>query len=240
MSEPYEYEGQELEVFSHARNWKRYFRSRLRPFIVGEVLEVGAGIGTTTDVLREEQPAWTCLEPDPELAGRLETHVGTLPNSDAIRVRIGTTADLEVTELFDSIIYIDVLEHIEGDAAELEIAQKHVRPGGTIVVLSPAHQYLFTPFDKAIGHFRRYNRRSLKAVTPSAVDIETIHYLDSVGFAASLANRLLLRQSMPTVGQIKTWDRLMVPCSRVVDKILFHCFGKTIVGVWRKPTTGAR
>ena len=68
----YEYVGGELDLFARAVNWKRYFRSELAPFIRGDVLEVGAGIGEPTRHLGDgRQRTWLCLEPDPRLAGRL-------------------------------------------------------------------------------------------------------------------------------------------------------------------------
>jgi hypothetical protein len=150
-------------------------------------------------------------------------------------VRVGVLADLSEAERFDTIIYADVLEHIEEDRAELERAARHLRPGGHIVVLSPAHQWLFTPFDQAIGHFRRYDRRSLRAVSPPDTELVRLFYLDSVGVLASGANRFLLGSAHPTRAQIQTWDRLMVPASRLIDPLLGRNLGKSIIGVWRKP-----
>jgi SAM-dependent methyltransferase len=135
---------------------------------------------------------------------------------------------------FDTIVYIDVLEHIEKDSEELSEAARHLRPGGHIIVLSPAHQRLYSPFDAAIGHFRRYNRSSLRAVSPVDLTLIRMRYLDSVGLLASLANSLFLRQSMPHKGQLQFWDNWIVPVSRVLDPLLFYSAGKTIIGIWRK------
>jgi len=101
-------------------------------------------------------------------------------------------------------------------------------------VLAPAHQKLFSPFDEAIGHFRRYSRRSLLAVASRSLQLVGAYYLDSVGMTASLANRLLLRASMPTRGQIMFWDRFLVPVSRVVDPLLGYGVGKSVVAVWTR------
>jgi hypothetical protein len=102
-----------------------------------------------------------------------------------------------------------------------------------VIVLAPAHQWLFTPFDSAIGHFRRYTRKTLAAAAPPELHTEKLIYLDAVGLAASLANRLLLKQSMPTHAQIQTWDRLMVPISRLLDPLLGNRAGKSVLGIWR-------
>jgi SAM-dependent methyltransferase len=225
------YVGQELDLFAHARRWKAYWASRVRPFIRGDVLEVGAGLGQNTALLQNANVrSWRCLEPDPQLAVRLAAIVAPL---GICPIAIGTTASIR-GELFDSILYIDVLEHIEQDRDELAKAAELLRPGGHVLVLSPAHQSLFSDFDAAIGHFRRYNRRSLEACSPPGCRLETTFYLDCAGMGASLANCLLLRQDNPTLGQIRFWDRLIVPVSRLLDPVFGYRLGKTIVGVWTK------
>ena len=137
-------------------------------------------------------------------------------------------------EQFDTILYIDVLEHIDDDGGELQRAAGHLAPGGHLVVLSPAHRWLFSPFDAAIGHFRRYTARDLEALTPAGVERVRTFYLDSVGMLASAANRMFLRQSMPNANQIHCWDNWMIPCSRWVDQLTGYRLGKSVVGIWRK------
>ena len=138
-------------------------------------------------------------------------------------------------QLFDTIIYIDVLEHIENDSEELNRAASHLRPGGHLIVLSPAHQRLFSPFDAAIGHFRRYDRKMLQAISPAGLRLERMRYLDCAGLILSAANMLLLRQSMPTKAQLGFWDRWIVPVSRVFDKPFRYSLGKTIIAIWERP-----
>jgi hypothetical protein len=135
---------------------------------------------------------------------------------------------------------MDVLEHIEEDRREVVRAARLIRPGGHLVVLAPAHQWLFTAFDASIGHCRRYDSGSLKRMTPSNMDFAKCEYLDSVGLLASLGNRLLLKQDMPTERQIAVWDRLMVPCSRFVDVVTCFSLGKSLLACWRKRAWGDR
>jgi SAM-dependent methyltransferase len=229
------YVGSELELFAAATNWKSYLSRQLQGFLGDRVLEVGAGLGTTTlNLCRRPHRRWVCLEPDPAMTATLQgkRESGELPA--CCEVRAGTLADLPADEKFDSIIYIDVLEHIEDDRAELQRAAEHLGPGGRIVVLAPAHQTLYSPFDKSIGHFRRYNRQMLSAAAPDGLPCERLKYLDTVGLLASLGNRYLLGSGMPTPRQIWTWDKLMVPVSRLIDPLLCYSLGKSILGVWRK------
>lgn len=235
----FEYVGGELELFAAARNWKRRLARELAPHLGGNVLEVGAGLGGTTESLLQDAEVgrWLALEPDPELFAELERKVESLDRRFAAEVcaRRGTLSDLEADERFDALLYIDVLEHIEDDRDELVRAAAHLEPGGKLVVLAPAHQSLFSEFDRAIGHFRRYDRRSLAALAPAGTELVALTYLDSVGWLASLANRLLLRRSLPTPAQIRVWDGVLVPLSGVLDRLLLGRFGKSVLAVWRRP-----
>lgn len=232
----YAYVGTELERFAAATRWKDYLREQVTPYLGRRVLEVGAGFGGTTRVLCEGlQEEWICLEPDRELAEKLDRSIvaGDLP--PCCRCVVGTLEAGRTLPTCDSILYIDVLEHIEDDRAELARAAGQLDKGGSIVVLSPAHPRLFTPFDAAIGHYRRYKKATLAALTPEGLELVRLDYLDSVGLLASLGNRLVLHRAMPSVGQIAAWDRWMVPASRLLDPILGHRLGKSVLGVWRKP-----
>jgi SAM-dependent methyltransferase len=230
-----DYEGDELSLFARATNWKAYWASVVSPYVGARVLDVGAGIGATARALAGVRPShWTALEPDPGLCASIETSVadGSLP-SHVVPLN-GTLADIADGERFDTILYVDVLEHIADDRQELQEAAKRLDVGGHLIVVSPAHQWLYSPFDRAIGHHRRYSRRSLLALKPDGLCTTRLVYLDSVGLLASLANRCLLRASMPTQAQIATWDGLMVPASRWIDGLLLHRVGKTVVAVFSR------
>jgi len=232
-----EYPGGELELFREAHRWKRYVRHQMEEFVRGDVLEVGSGIGgTTTSLHMPECTSWTCLEPDDRLAKELSAATSNLRDAfgRAPRVCVATLNTLGTSPSFDTILYVDVLEHIEDDRQQVGIAAKLLRPAGHLIVMSPAHQWLFTPFDSAIGHHRRYSRKTLTACASDDLSLVRLRYFDSVGIAASLANRLFLRASMPTVGKIAIWDRWMVPLSRKIDPLLGFLAGKSIIGVWRR------
>jgi SAM-dependent methyltransferase len=227
------YAGSELELFEKATNWKAYWRARIARFVRGHVLEVGAGIGANTRALAPLPfDRWTCLEPDRALAARI-----ALPAGGRHETAAGTLADLPAATKFDAILYLDVLEHIEDDRGEMARAAARLRPGGTMIILAPAHPFLFTPFDAAIGHFRRYTRASLQATldaaAPRVLRIEKLVYLDAAGMLASAANRLLLRRAMPTERQVLAWDRLLVPVSRRIDPLFAGRLGKSLLGIWR-------
>jgi len=156
---------------------------------------------------------------------------GDLPR--CCRALAGTTYDLAIGSLFDAILYIDVLEHIASDATELLQSRQHLAPGGVLVVLSPAWPWLYSAFDAAIGHYRRYTKASLAAVVPNDLECVTSRYIDSGGLLASVGNRLLLNRAIPSARTIALWDGYLVPISRALDPLLGFRVGKSVLGVWR-------
>jgi SAM-dependent methyltransferase len=191
----------ELALFDRAATgWKEYWGSFVRPYVHGRVLEVGAGNGGSIPYLVEGASEWLCLKPDPRLAARLSTEIasGALPSR--CRLEVKTLRDLPHDQLFDAILYIDVMEHLADHDQEAALATEHLTPGGMLIILSPAHQFLFSPFDQAVGHHRRYSRKSLATIVPSPLEQVKLIYLDSLGMLLSLGNRFVLRSARPNEG----------------------------------------
>ena len=217
------YIGNELELFAAATVWKAYFRRHIEAYLGDDVLEVGAGLGGTTKLLchpGDQRGAWVCLEPDAGLARGLELAIsgGELPGH--CRVLMGTLDQVPPDSRFNTVLYIDVLEHIADDRGELSRAAGCLKPGGHLVVLGPAHPRLFSPFDVAIGHHRRYTKAMLRALTPEGLILVRSRYLDSIGLLASLGNRLFLRRPCPARGRspsgTRSWSGApgsSIPCS---------------------------
>ena len=229
----FDYGGLELEIFQSARCWRRYWMGSVREHLGSVVLEVGAGIGTVTRGLCSSVEMWTALEPDPKLCVLISE---SLPKyCTNVTVVNGRLCEIGPETKCDSILYIDVLEHIEDDRQEVIEACRRLKPGGKLIILVPAHQSLFSSFDAAIGHYRRYKSESLESLRPSEMNVISSRYLDSVGYLLSWANARLLSQSVPTKAQITFWDRFIIPLSRVLDRLLGYRFGKSLLVVWQAP-----
>ena len=245
MTKYHQYLGFELDLFAQVTNWNAYIKSEIGRYIKGHVLEVGAGIGGITSIFfsgREE--SWTCLEPDKDLFHRLTKSLDNSPfekKGEFPKAIKGNIDHPALNHKFDTILYIDVLEHIEdvlehieNDELEIIKAAQKLKKRGCLIVLAPAHQYLYSPFDTKIGHFRRYHKKRLFAMNPADTKLLRVRYLDSVGCLASLGNKIILRVGIPSKNQIILWDRLMVPLSRIFDSVFGHKIGKSIYIVWQK------
>lgn len=230
-----DYIGNELDLFALAVHWKTYLSRKVAPLLGTEVLEVGAGLGTNTLAFcTHSQKRWLCVEPDAKLLSRLSDRIKKKPGLSSVELREGTIDCVHENESFTSILYIDVLEHIENDKLELQRAAQLLQKNGVLVVVAPAHQWLYSPFDKAIGHFRRYNKATLRAISPTGLRLKEFYYLDSAGMFASIGNLLILKKSQPTVSQIALWDNWLVPVSTTLDRLFGYRIGKTIVSIWEK------
>ena len=229
------YESSDLEVFAKATNWKTYWSDKLRPYVRGQVIEVGAGLGVSTKYMcAQEYPSWLCLDPDPSHVAHITQQIASGELPGFCEARGGVLSDIRANVLVDTILYIDVLEHIEEDEEEISLAASHLQSGGHVVVLSPAFAFLYSPFDKAVGHYRRYEKSDIGRLTANNLILADVFFLDSIGFLASLANRMFLKSTMPTSGQIALWDRAMVPVSKFADILFKSMFGRSIVMIWRK------
>ncbi|HVG14671.1 MAG TPA: class I SAM-dependent methyltransferase [Chitinophagaceae bacterium] len=232
----YRYEGQELHLFEVATKWKRYLASSLKPHIEGKVLEVGAGIGETTLYLQNNAvKEWTCLEPDRKLLDILQNKIKTRKLPSYCTAQQGTIESLPPGSSFDTIIYIDVLEHIENDKREIEGATPFLKNGGSLIILAPANPVLYNPFDKAIGHHRRYSKKTLRMIVPSLNFKEIrLHYLDVASTLLLLLNRFFIKKKYPTRNDIWIWQTFFLPVSKILDGMFSGITGKSIVGIWRK------
>ena len=219
----------ELRLFSTAKTWKKYWSYLISNSITGRVAEVGAGIGTNVEyLLTENIERLVLIEPNRLLFDSLNTH----QYRDKVECINATLQEVDME--FDSILYIDVLEHIEDHVGETTTVYDKLKQNGSFIVVVPAHPYLYTEFDETVGHFRRYTRKSLDRVVDSRFARISSQYLDSVGMLASIGNKWALKSSSPSKHQIAIWDRCMVPLSRFIDPLLGYRVGKSIVAVYRK------
>jgi ubiquinone/menaquinone biosynthesis C-methylase UbiE len=227
------YIGNELELFKNATNWKKYFSSIIAEYIHGDVLEVGAGIGINTNYLVNNRKisSITCIEPDPTLCLQIKKNhkESNIRTSEIINGTIENT-----NKTFDTIIYIDVLEHIENSKNEIDRITRKLNKGGNLIILVPAFNFLYSEFDKKIGHYKRYDKKLLRFEINKKLNEKKLIYLDSLGFFASLTNKLILKKSTPTEKNIRLWDKKLIPITKLTDKLICNTFGKSLIGIYQK------
>jgi SAM-dependent methyltransferase len=181
------------------------------------VLDIGSGAGLFAKRMQKVGATVECVEQDRRLRVAL-TEAGFICHA-SLETVVGT---------FDSLVMINVLEHIEDDTEFLTSLRPLLGDHGTLFVFVPALQVLYSRFDRKIGHFRRYSEASLRrAVERSGYSIVAARGFDVLGILPALAFRLL-RQETPRPWSIKAFDRWLFPVSTRLDRLTGERVGKNL------------
>jgi len=212
-----------IEVMDEAVRYNRFLIESVAAWSRGaaRILDFGAGNGRFCAVLHERGVAVEAVEPDPGLRRRIAEH----------GVRAHESLQAVGPESFDGIYSINVIEHIEEDAAVLAAFRKRLRPGGRLFLYVPAFPLLFTSNDVRVGHVRRYKRGPLvRLVRAAGFEVESARYVDSIGFPATLCYRFLgSKQGDLDVRAVRLYDGLVFPVSRLLDRLLGRVLGKNLL-----------
>lgn len=221
-SDIYQESGPEiLHVLSSAPRFNAWMADTIRPWLGPRVLEIGAGIGNLTRVLIAGRACYIAADFDEEHLARLRIRFQHRPR---VRICHCDLSDPRTFEPFagqmDSVVCLNVLEHVEDDALALRNIRSALRPGGLAIVLVPHGQELFGSLDAALGHFRRYSHQELRA-RMEAGGFRIRHMLDfnRVSRPAWYVNGKLLQRRTISLFQIKLFDRL-VWLWRRIDSLL--------------------
>lgn len=201
-----------LEALQEAVRYNRFLVDAVESAGGGAAAAVdfGAGLGTFATALRVRGCVVRCVEPDATLATRLrgqgfEVHedLGGLPDGSV-----------------DYIYSLNVLEHIEDDAAALQQLYRKLGPGGRCFLFVPAFGVLYSSMDERVGHFRRYRKSGLAGLARKAgFQVTSAEYVDSLGFAAALLYRLVgSRSGSLSPRSVRVYDRFVFPLSRTLDR----------------------
>ena len=219
------YEGWELKYFDKAFNFRKYQFDLVKKFIKGKVAEVGPGNGTFLEYYLHLANTIDLFEPS-------ENFLINLNKFKNKKVNIINNYFKEQKNYYDTILYLDVLEHIEDDQKEIQIAYESLKEGGALIVNVPAFQHLYSKFDKDIDHFRRYSKNTLKSLT-TTISFRTTNliYYDSIGYFLSVGSKLITKNYLNNFDKkIKIWDSL-IPYSKLLDSLVLNKFGKSLIMV---------
>lgn len=228
------YFGRDLEAMSFAENYHRWIIQRFGDALGAEVVEPGAGTGNFTHLLLEAGvQRILALEPSANMSGKLIERFRGHARVTTANAFLSERAP-ELRESFDSAVYVNVLEHVEHHEAELRLAREVVRPGGHVLIYVPALPALYSRFDKAIGHWRRYTKSSLREVMEKAGwRVADIRYSDFCGVLPWLlfftwGGRML------TGAQTSLYDRLVFPLSGWLETLVRPPIGKNLLAVGKR------
>jgi glycosyltransferase involved in cell wall biosynthesis len=208
--------GEILLRLNRAPRFSRWMADVIRPYIGSRVLEIGAGIGNLTMHLVPRNVYWA-TDLNPEYLGTLERLRNNRPYLRLARVDATDASSFPTEQSFDTVIFLNVLEHLTDDAGAMRNVYATLESGGTAVVLVPNGPKLFGTLDEVLGHCRRYTEKQLIAVGQSAgFKIERVLKFNRTGVIAWWLNGKILRRTTFGLAQIRLLN-LLTPLFRVLD-----------------------
>jgi SAM-dependent methyltransferase len=231
----FSYSGTELDAVAEATNYYDWIAECFAPHVGQRCVEAGAGIGTVSKLLldRASPGALTLIEP---AANNVPILRERFAGDSRVTVYHGYLEDLTGSLESDSIIAVNVLEHVEKDDAFLRASYSILGPGGSLLLLVPALPAIFGSLDRAFDHFRRYTRSGLrKQLLDAGFEIETLRYLNTLGVAAWFVAGRIFRRSTLARSQVRFYDRLVIPWLRAVEKRFQPPIGQSLLAIAHKP-----
>ncbi len=207
---------------------------QIAPHLGERVLEIGSGIGNLSTYLQEREHL-TLSDISPAYLEILRERFGSDP---AVEIRHWDLTEEPPPELapatFDTVVCLNVLEHVAEDHAALRRIHRLLRPGGKLILLVPAHPFLYNQFDRGLEHYRRYDRKGLRAcLIRNGYHPERLWYFNALGALGWFFNGSLLRRKLLPSGQMRLFDRL-VPFLKW-ERLLGPPFGISVIAVARTP-----
>jgi SAM-dependent methyltransferase len=199
------------------------------------VIEVGCGTGNFTRYLLDREQV-VGLDVVEECVRSLRERLGNPANVEA---RVLDVQDREFLDLAqtrpDTVVCLNVLEHIRDDRLALEHMEGVLAPGGRAIFLLPAFESLYGPIDKNLGHFRRYSKAGWRALAESTgFRIRVSRYFNFPGFFGWWANARIFKKERQSAAQIEFFDSKVVPVICRVESWMEPPVGQSIFTVLEK------
>jgi len=228
-----------LDAHSETPRFNRWMADTIRPWVGARVLEIGAGMGNLSRHLAPRRQLYIATDIDSEHLARLRVRFQLRPNVKLMRCDLSAPADfVPLAGQADTVICLNVLEHIEDDAAGLANIASALVPGGVAIVLVPQDQGLYGTLDRELGHYRRYSETGLRAKMEAAgLAVEQVLHFNRITRPGWwFTGRVLKRRSS---SRILLWffDRL-VWLWRRIDRTL-PWPGVSVIGIARKRESGS-
>jgi glycosyltransferase involved in cell wall biosynthesis len=233
-----------LDALEHAPKFNRWMYETVKPWLGRRVAELGVGRGNLSRHIRQhEHVLLTDYRMDylEELLAKWRHS----PNLQIGKLDMTVRADYEQLRTFapDSVVFLNVLEHIEDDRAVLRALRETVPTGCRVVVLVPFNQKLYSEFDRELGHFRRYSEGELESKMKDAgFRVETQFYFNKFGVCAWYVANTIGKQKALTPFQLKVYN-FLTPMFRVLDRVLpTSGLSTVVVGVQEQdpPESGSK
>jgi len=218
-----------LERMAAAPRYNRWMYERLHPWVGRRVLEIGAGIGNMSAFLIDRDRV-VLTDTEPYYLDRLRARYADQPHVTVAELRLPATDARLAAERLDTVVCLNVLEHIEDDRASLVAMRDLLVPRGRLILLVPSLRVLYGSLDEALGHFRRYVPRELATkLAQAGFRVRHLEYFNLAGVPGWwLTGRVLRRRLIPR-GALRWYDAL-VPLFRL-ERFLPWRIGQSLIAI---------
>ncbi|MBF0308045.1 MAG: class I SAM-dependent methyltransferase [Magnetococcales bacterium] len=226
----FSYDGDDLEVLSELPNYQQWILDSFRPHLRGCCWEIGAGLGAISALLLPHVERLHLVEPAPNLHRALQRRFADQPR---VTLHAGDAASFLADAAVprpDCVVMVNVLEHIEDDAATLRAIRQRLPAGGQLLLFVPALPFLFSRLDRELGHFRRYTRHNLRRLAEEAgFTIERLDYFDLLGILPWWLVNTLAGSTRFDPRATRLYDRVGVPLTRSLEGLVSPPLGKNLL-----------
>jgi SAM-dependent methyltransferase len=228
-----------LNTIALANNLNSWMYNSIKPFCRGKILEIGSGVGNISEYFLNDK-ASIFLSDIRE--GYYESlHAKFADKSTLLGIQVLNLVDedfdnkfKEYFGSFDSVFALNVVEHIFDDTLAISNCYKLLKPGGNLIILVPAYQWLFNDFDKELEHYRRYTRKRLESLFISCnLSISNSRYFNAAGIPGWFISGKMQHHKIIPTGQIRLFNRLVF-LFRLFDKLICNSFGLSVITVGKK------
>jgi len=230
------YAADDLETMQEARRYSAHLFNLFRAHIGKRVLEVGSGIGTMSRPLADAADLVLGLEPNVNCAMRAQEATAGHPR---FSLRVCHLEECDRAELashrFDTVICVNVLEHIADDVGALRTFKDVLIPTGRVLIFVPAVQAAYGPLDAELGHHRRYSKPTLaKAFGDAGLDLITLRYTNPIGLVGWMYNAHVSKSTSHSPTQVKLFETLVAPWALPLERLVTPPIGLSLVAVGRR------
>lgn len=229
-NETFIYPATELEAMAQAHNYCQWILSYFAPYLGERIVEIGAGAGTFSELLlrREATEELVLFEAAANLCPFLRRRF----TDSKVRLHCSPFEPSFLNIAPDSVVMVNVLEHVLNDESLLSQIYVSLKLGGSLLLFVPAFQWNYGSLDKAFEHHRRYSRRELKRKLENAgFRVEHLRYVNIMGIASWFLAGKVFRQSTIKAPQVRWYDRWIVPWSFKLEHVCAPPLGQSLLAV---------
>jgi len=207
-----------LARLNRAPRFTKWMADTIRPYVGEHVLEIGAGIGNLTANLIPRTTYWAS-DINPQYLNRLDNLRQSRPYLNVKFTDVSVEESYPAEE-FDTVICLNVIEHLQDDEGALRNMRLRVKKSGRAIILVPNGPRLYGSLDRVLGHYRRYTHEQLLATCQCAgFKVEEVLEFNRVGSPAWWWNGKVLKRTTFGLWQLKVLNTLL-PLIRPIDRFL--------------------